>query len=253
VGGTPASARRRLRATLTPAPIAPQWWATALRRGDSKEAKVNALKSLALTIGTLMIGAGLGTASTAEAAAASQPEPTIRQIESFHATLLDVMKKGAELGIEGRYKKLAPQIDAVFDLPAMTRFTVGPAWATMAEADHKSLIAAFRRMTVASYAYNFDSFKGQKFVVDPKVEVRNAERLVKSQVLPEGEKPVNLTYRMRESEGTWRIIDVIYEYVSQVATRRSDFSATVADGGAAALVKKLDEISDKLMRGKEQT
>jgi hypothetical protein len=38
--------------------------------------------------------------------------------------------------------------------------------------------------------------------------------------------------------------------VSQLATRRSDFAATVATGGAPALIKKLDEISDKLMAGK---
>ena len=37
---------------------------------------------------------------------------------------------------------------------------------------------------------------------------------------------------------------------SQLATRRSDFAATVASGGAPALVKKLDEISDKLMKSK---
>lgn len=199
------------------------------------------LRSIVLGICVLLIATS-GNAAT--------PEPTIAQIEKFHTALLDVMKKGAELGTEGRYKKLELPIAEAFDLAAMTKFAVGPAWAKMTEADHKSVIAAFTRMTVASYARNFDSFKGQKFVVDPKVEVRNVDRLVKSQVIPEGEKPVNLTYRMRESGGTWKVIDVIWEYVSQVATRRSDFASTVADGGAAALVKKLDEISDNLMKGK---
>ncbi len=203
------------------------------------------LRAVVLAICALMT---IGAATAADTAAPS--EPTIGQIEKFHASLLDVMKKGAELGIEGRYKKLELPIAEAFDLAAMTKFAVGPAWSKMTEADHKALITAFTRMTVASYARNFDTFKGQKFVVDPKVEVRNVDRLVKSQVIPEGEKPVNLTYRMRESGGTWKVIDVIWEYVSQVATRRSDFGSTVTDGGAAALVKKLDEISDKLMKGK---
>ena len=206
------------------------------------------LKSIVLGICALVLAASTATAIAADAAAPA--EPTIVQIEKFHASLLDVMKKGAELGIEGRYKKLEPQVEEAFDLAAMTKFAVGPAWSKMTEADHKAVIVAFARMTVASYARNFDSFKGQKFVVDPKVEVRNVDRLVKSQVIPEGEKPVNLTYRMRESGGTWKVIDVTYEYVSQVATRRSDFASTVTDGGAAALVKKLDEISDNLMKGK---
>ena len=182
------------------------------------------------------------------AIAADARDPAVVQIDAFHDTLLAVMKDGPKLGVQGRFKKLEAGVDTLFDLPAMTRFTVGPAWTKMSDDEHKSLVAAFRRMTIASYARNFNSFKGQKFVTDPKVEDRAPDRLVKSQVVPEGEKPVNLVYRMRESGGAWKAIDVIYEFVSQLATRRSDFAATVASGGAPALVKKLDEISDKLMK-----
>ena len=183
------------------------------------------------------------------AAAIANPDPAVDKIDKFHEALLGIMKDGPKLGVEGRYKQLEADVDALFDLQAMTKFTVGPAWSKMTEDEHKSLTAAFRRMTIASYARNFNEFKGQKFVTDPKAEDRAPDRLVKSQVIPAGEKPVNLLYRMRESGGNWRVIDVIYEFVSQLATRRSDFASTVAAGGAPALVKKLDEISDKLMKG----
>lgn len=184
----------------------------------------------------------------APAFAADAPDPAVARIDKFHDALLAAMKDGPKLGITGRYKKLEADVDALFDLPAMTKFTVGPAWNKMSEDEHKALTAAFRRMTIASYARNFSAFKGQKFVTDPKAENRDPDRLVKSQVIPEGEKPVNLVYRLRESGGAWRVIDVIFEFVSQLATRRSDFASTVATGGAPALVKKLDEISDKLMK-----
>jgi phospholipid transport system substrate-binding protein len=129
----------------------------------------------------------------------------------------------------------------------MTQFTVGPKWSGMSEADRASVVAAFRRMTISSYASNFKEFKDQQFTLDQKVDVRGVDRIVKSQIIPKGEKAVNLRYRLREAGGSARIIDVIYESVSQIATRRSDFSATVNEGGAPALVKKLDEISDRLM------
>lgn len=180
--------------------------------------------------------------------AADAPDPAVARIDKFHDALLAAMKDGPKLGIAGRYKKLEGDVDALFDLAAMTKFTVGPAWSKMSEDEHKALITAFRRMTIASYARNFSAFKGQKFVTEPKVENRDPDRLVKSQVIPEGEKPVNLVYRLRESGGAWRVIDVIFEFVSQLATRRSDFAATVTAGGAPALVTKLDEISDKLMK-----
>jgi phospholipid transport system substrate-binding protein len=174
-------------------------------------------------------------------------DPNLQVIERFHAALLDTLKQGKALGIQGRYKKLEPEVDAAFDLKAMTQFTVGPKWAGMSEADRASVVAAFRRMTIASYASNFKEFKDQQFTLDQKVDVRGVDRIVKSQIIPKGEKPVNLRYRLREAGGAARIIDVIYESVSQIATRRSDFSATVNEGGAPALVKKLDEISDRLM------
>ena len=185
----------------------------------------------------------------AAAAAMADADPAVARIEKFHDTLIAVMKDGPKLGAEGRYKRLEGDVDALFDLAAMTKFTVGPPWARMTADEQKSLIAAFRRMTISSYARNFNSFNGQKFVTDPKADDRAPDRLVKSQVIPVGEKPVNLIYRMRESGGSWRVIDVIFEFVSQLATRRSDFASTVATGGAPALVKKLNEISDKQMKG----
>jgi phospholipid transport system substrate-binding protein len=183
------------------------------------------------------------------AVALADGDPAVARIEKFHEALLLAMKDGPKLGVEGRYKKLESDVDALFDLTTMTKFTVGPAWAKMSESEHAALVKAFRRMTIASYARNFNAFKGQKFMTDPKAEDRPPDRLVTAQVIPQGEKPVNLVYRMRESGGGWRVVDVIFEFVSQVATRRADFASTVASGGAPALVKKLDEISDKLMKG----
>lgn len=183
------------------------------------------------------------------AARAGASDPNVAVVERFHAALLDTMKQGKALGISGRFKKLEPEISADFDLAAMTQFTVGPKWSAMSEADRAGIVAAFRRMTIASYAHNFADFKDQVFTLEDKADVRGPDRLVKSQIIPKGEKPVNLVYRMREASGKARIIDVIYQSVSQVATRRADFASTVTEGGAQALVTKLDEISDRLMAG----
>ena len=178
---------------------------------------------------------------------AASSDPNVSVIERFHATLLNVMKQGKALGIAGRFRKLETEIGQDFDLAAMTQFTVGPKWVTMSAPDKASVVAAFRRMTVASYARNFAEFNGQVFTLESKVDVRGPDRLVKSQIIPKDAKPVNLVYRLREKSGGVKVIDVIFESVSQVAMRRADFASTVNAGGAAALVAKLDEISDKLM------
>lgn len=187
---------------------------------------------------------------TAGASAIDAPnDPAVQQIDKFYGVLLGVMKEGPQLGIEGRFKKLAPQIDATFDLAAMTKFAVGPSWSSMSQADQKALIDAFRRLTIANYARNFDSFSGQKFVVDPAIEDRSVDRLVRSQLVQTDDDPVSFTYRMRQAGGTWKVIDVFLEgYVSELSTRRSEFASTVQSAGAPGLIRKLNELSDKLMK-----
>jgi phospholipid transport system substrate-binding protein len=177
-------------------------------------------------------------------------DPAADRIQSFYSSLLDTMKRGPQLGMQGRYHALEPAVDATFDIPAMIQFIVGPGWSSMNDSDKSSLVAAFRRMTIANYAANFTSFDGEQFNVDPQVQQRGPDRLVQTTLVPRGQKPVPLIYRMRESSGGWKIIDVFLNgYVSELAMRRSDFATTLAKGGAAALVAKMNQISDGLLSG----
>ena len=187
----------------------------------------------------------LGISAPARAA-----DPAADRIQSFYNTLLDTMKKGPQLGMQGRFRAMEPAVDATYDLPAMMQFIAGPSWPSLAERDRTSLVAAFRRMTIANYAANFQKFGGEQFIVDPKVQQRGPDRIVQTTLVPVGDKPVPLTYRMRDSGGSWKVIDIFLEgYVSELATRRSDFAATIASGGAPALVARMDQLSNNLLNG----
>jgi phospholipid transport system substrate-binding protein len=205
-------------------------------------------------LGRLLAGALALTIALAAFVPASQAadpaitDPAAKQVEAFHDALLDVMKRGPQLGMQGRYRVLEPAVDAAFDFQVMLPFIVGPTWTAMSDADHKSLVAAFRRLTLANYASNFVSFDGQRFTMDPNVIQR--DRIVQTTLIPKGEKPVPLLYRMRQDGTPWKVIDIFLEgYVSELATRRSDFSATVASGGAPALIKKMNDLADSLLAG----
>jgi phospholipid transport system substrate-binding protein len=64
-----------------------------------------------------------------------------------------------------------------------------------------------------------------------------------------GSTPVVISYRMRQSGGAWKIIDVFYNgSISQLTTRRADFSATLAQGGATALIAHLNTLADKELK-----
>ena len=141
---------------------------------------------------------------------------------------------------------IGPIIDRAFDLPLMTRLAVGPSWTTTPPADQQALVAAFRRMTFAQYATNFDSWSGERFAIAPQIDARGGDRLVRTTLTTPGKADIPISYRLRASGGDWKIIDVFYRNsISQIATRRSDFAAVLAKGGAKALVTHLDALAAK--------
>ena len=206
---------------------------------------MNALRILALSFVTALFAFQTPTAM----AAAS--DPAVKKIENFYATLVDTMKRGPSLGIKGRFDALAPAVDTTFDIPTMIKFVVGPTWSTMSEPDHKALTDAFRRMTIADYANNFDSYDGERFDVEPNVETKAGDRFVNTTLVPKKDKPIPFVYRMREFGGDWKAIDIYLNgYVDQLTVRRSDFASTLSSGGAAALVRKLNSLADSALSGK---
>lgn len=190
----------------------------------------------------------LSGAMTAAPAFAAPADPAAARVDAFDSALIETMKGGAALGVKGRARKLAPAVSAAFDLPTMTRFAVGPKWAEMTPAQQGALTAAFTRLSVASYAHNFDSFSGERFDLDPNVQTRGADKIVQCKLTPPHDKPVALVYRMRQTAEGWKIIDVYYDGISQLTTRRSDFAEPVASGGADGLLKHLDALTEKLLR-----
>lgn len=191
-------------------------------------------------------------AAAAPVAAADAPtDPAAKKIQAFYDVLVDSMKGGAKLGVQGRYNKLKPAVEATFNLPAMTQYAVGPDWTKFSDADHKALIEAFERMTVSNYAKNFDSYNGQKFVVLPTVVDRAPDKVVQTELRPAKGDPVKFNYRMRDAGGgDWKVIDVFLAgFTSQLALRRSEFSDTVTTQGAAGLIKKMNQVTDNTLKG----
>ncbi|HEY2482184.1 MAG TPA: ABC transporter substrate-binding protein [Caulobacteraceae bacterium] len=190
----------------------------------------------------------LAAASIASIARAAATDPAAARIESFDRALVEMMKQGPELGAKGRLHRLQPVVEETFDLPLMTKFAVGPTWSTMSEADHQALIRAFGRLTTASYAHNFDRYDGERFDVSPLVQTRGPDKIVSCRLTPQGRAPVQLTYRMRLADGSWKIVDVYYGAVSQLTTRRSDFAGPLGSGGPKGLIAHLDGTSAELMK-----
>jgi len=180
---------------------------------------------------------------------AADADPAAAPIRAFYDVLLATMKQADQLGVRGRYDKLAPVIRATFDLDAMTRIAVGPDWTAIPPEQQKALLDSFARMTIATYANRFNGYSGESFEVDPEILARNTGRIVRTRLLRPKEEPVTLNYLMRGSGDTWKIVDIYLSgTISELATQRSEFGAILKSGGPAALIESLRQQIDKLMK-----
>jgi hypothetical protein len=90
---------------------------------------------------------------------------------------------------------------------------------------------------------------GQQFTVEPKATPRNADVIVHSRLVPANGDPVTFNYLMRGSGADWKIEDVYLDgTISQLAVRRSEFSAILAQEGPDGLLAKLKAQSDGLLK-----
>ncbi|MDE2405637.1 MAG: ABC transporter substrate-binding protein [Sphingomonadales bacterium] len=189
----------------------------------------------------LFLAAALAAPAAVHAQAA---DPALDTVHLLDNGLLGIMRAGSGAGLAGRARQIGPVIDRAFDIPLMTRLSVGPAWNSFSASDQQTLVSAFRALTVAQYAKNFDAYGGERFNVVPQVETRGIDKLVRTTLGGPGDTPEVLNYRLRQSGGQWKIIDVYYRNaISQLATRRSDFAAVVAKGGAPALIQHLNRLA----------
>ena len=172
-------------------------------------------------------------------------------VDGLHATLIEVMRDARRLGVRGRLDRLRPVMQSAFDLPAMTRIAVGPAWSGIAPDQQASLVSAFSDWTVATYASRFDGYSGESFATTGESTLANGDHLVRTVLNRVNNAPVQLNYLLRQSQaqGAWRIVDIyLTGTISELASRRAEFATLLREGGPERLTAELRRRATELLR-----
>jgi phospholipid transport system substrate-binding protein len=188
-------------------------------------------------------GLALFLAPAAEAAETAQ----MALVKEFYAQLVETMKQGDQLGYMGRYKKLEPVVRKAFNLPLMARTAVGLSWTKAGQGEQQKLVEAFSSFSVANYASRFQRYDGEKFDVIGEKPVTGGV-VVETKLTPKDGDAVALNYLVRPDEaGAPRIVDVYLDAaISELATRRSEFTALIRREGFPALVSSLEAKTKKM-------
>jgi phospholipid transport system substrate-binding protein len=104
-------------------------------------------------------------------------------------------------------------------------------------------------MMIATYAKRFDGFSGEAFKIT-EISNRASDKMVKTQIIQSNGKPVPINYLMRKSGPDWKVVDVYLDgTISELASRRAEFSSILRSSGPDALIASLRKQGDRLLSG----
>ena len=182
---------------------------------------------------------------TIHTSAQAESGATAKQVvDKFQTELIAVMKNGKQLGYAGRYDKLNDPVSNSHDLTKIARIVVGKEWEKLSEAQQQKLVDVFVRLSIASYAHNFKDYSGESFVFDSEEETTRGGVVVHSRLIIPDDKPVKFDYMLKEKGDSWRIINIIANGVSDLALKRSEYTAILQREGFDALIAKINEKID---------
>lgn len=164
-------------------------------------------------------------------------------VTRFHQELAGSMRLPA---CEARLAKLAPAVDASFDLPFIAERTLRRHWKTLDADGRARFTAALRASVLTTYATEFASPGAVRFETGTGETLANGDGLVRAQLLPAQGAPVALDYQLRRRGEHWQVVNVLAEGVSDLALRATQYDGLMKQQGLPGLLEKLDSQTRQL-------
>jgi phospholipid transport system substrate-binding protein len=138
------------------------------------------------------------------------------------------------------------------DFDVIAPLVLGKHWKTAAPAERERFKNEFRTLLVRSYSRAFVEYNNWTLRFQPVTAAGEGKKvIVKSEVLQQGQKPVQVDYRMFQGKGGWKVYDIIIEGVSLVTNYRTSFSEDIQKKGSlAALIDSLAKRNAEALSGK---
>lgn len=185
--------------------------------------------TLALTFGTPV------SADSKEFASGSQDfvvELAEQAVNSLTAPDIDAAERRL------RFRKL---MHDYFAFKGIARWVLGRYWKRATEAERAEYLSLFERLMVIVYADRFAKYSGETLEV-VRAEVRNEkDALVHSRIVRPGGQPIDVAWRVRRKDDTFKIVDVMVEGLSMGLTQQKEFSSVIRQKGEGieGLLKEL--------------
>lgn len=179
-------------------------------------------------------------------AAAHPAQEVVKQTADDVIERLEEQKAELEKNPDRLYSLVQELIIPRFDFEAMSRWVLGRNWRNASEEQREQFKDEFQTLLIRTYAKALLEYSDEEIHYAPVQPREDSDMVaVQTEVRQPGGNNVPINYRMRESDGEWKVIDVSVNGVSLVATYRGSFASEVRRGGMESLLAKMAERNAK--------
>jgi len=136
-----------------------------------------------------------------------------------------------------------------FDVPGIGRFVLGRHWARLKPEEQQQFLQVMGEYVAGIYAAQFADYKGYNFRTTGVRSTGEGEALVPAQIDREGQQPIRMEFRVKQADGSYRILDVAVENISLILTKRDEFSPTLNSEGVQGVIKRMQAVIASTARG----
>lgn len=126
---------------------------------------------------------------------------------------------------DARFEKLFNQY---LDLDFIGKFVLGRYWNAANSQQRAEFIEVYRQMNIKTWSKRFDEFKGKNFIFNGTSPSNSKNQIfVNTSVpMPQG-APAKVIWRVKDTGGNLKVVDIIIENVSLAITARNEYTAYI--------------------------
>jgi phospholipid transport system substrate-binding protein len=185
----------------------------------------------------LLILAELGIAS---ALLAGEPLELVKLSANRAIQVLKDPQLQANEKKKERIERLKEIVDPLFDYEEMARRSLGIHWRRRSPQEQKEFVKLFRNFIEKIYSDKIDLYAGERIALGKETIDNDYAQVDSSFVNPKGEE-FSVVFRLRRSDGKWKVYDSVVENISIVNNYRSQFDRVISKSSFEDLIRLLKE------------
>ena len=152
-----------------------------------------------------------------------------------------------EISDNEKNDKFTNLVMSAIDLNLISQFVLSKTWKSATNDQKERYISAFKKYFINSYANKLDQYSGEKIIVTGSEEA-GKYIIVDSNIIREGTDTlkINLKWRLLNTNGDIKIIDLNIEGISLVIAQREEFQSFLTNNNndLEALIDKIVSVSN---------